>query len=163
MRRDDWHQAVAGFHRDTLLMAALRLAILLDADDRVVSFQAVYHRLKKTCVREGLLQALEVHHGSDDIPPSRTEQIEGFQQTYKTIAWNAHGRLTHLRNRGIAHLTREKMLKSVTLDEIRTLVGIISELATTLRNLCQSQIAFHADLLDEYRDLAKKAIKKAPA
>jgi hypothetical protein len=45
MRRDDWHQAVAGFHRDTLLMAALRLAILLDADDRVVSFQAVYHRL----------------------------------------------------------------------------------------------------------------------
>ena len=55
------------------------------------------------------------------------------------------------------------MLKSVTLDEIRTQVGIISELATTLRNLCQSQIAFHADLLDEYRDLAKKAIKKAPA
>ena len=114
-------------------------------------------------MREGLLQALEVHHGSDDIPPSRTEQIEGFQQTYKTIAWNAHGRLTHLRNRGIAHLTLEKMLKSVTLDEIRTLVGIISELATTLRNLCQSQIAFHADLLDEYRDLAKKVIKKAPA
>jgi hypothetical protein len=23
-RRDDWHQAVVGFHRDTLLMAALR-------------------------------------------------------------------------------------------------------------------------------------------
>ena len=29
-RRNDWHQAIVGFHRDTLLMAALRLAVLLD-------------------------------------------------------------------------------------------------------------------------------------
>ena len=26
-RRDDWHQAIVGFHRDTLLMAALRAAM----------------------------------------------------------------------------------------------------------------------------------------
>jgi hypothetical protein len=53
------------------------------------------------------------------------------------------------------------MLKSVTLNELRTLVAIISQLATTLRDLCQYQLAFHADMLEEYRDLAKKAIKKA--
>jgi hypothetical protein len=162
-RRDDWHQAVVGFHRDTLLMATLRLAILLDANERVVSFQAVYRRLKRPTVREGLLEALEDRHGSDDIPPSRAGLIEEFQQTYNKIDWKVHGRLTHLRNRGIAHLTPEKMLKSVTLDEIRTMVAIISQLATTLRDLCHSQIAFHADLLEEYRDLAKKAIKKVPA
>jgi hypothetical protein len=159
-RRDDWHQAVAGFHRDTLLMAALRAAILLDADERVVSFQAVYHRLETPSVKVGLLQALEDRHGSDDIPPSRAELIEEFRKTYNKIDWKAHGRLTHLRNRGIAHLTPEKMLKSVTLDELRTLVAIISHLATTLRDLCQSKFAFHTDMLEEYRDLAKKAIKK---
>ena len=150
-RRDDWHQAVAGFHRDTLLMAALRAAILLDADDSVVSFQAVYHRLKTPSVKAGLLQALEDRHGSDDIPPSRAELIEEFRQTYNKIDWKAHGRLKHSRNRGIAHLTPEKMLKAVTLDELRTLVAIINHLATTLRDLCQSQFAFHADMLEEYR------------
>jgi hypothetical protein len=161
-RRDDWHQAVTGFHRDTLLMAALRAAVLLDADNRAVSFQAVYHRLKKPSVQAGLLQALEARHGSDDIPPSRADVIEEFRQTYNKIDWKAHGRLTHLRNLGIAHLTPEKMFKSITLEELRTLVAIVSQLATTLRNLCQSQLAFHADMLEEYRDLAKKAIRKAP-
>jgi hypothetical protein len=160
-RRDDWHQAVVGFHRDTLLMAALRAAVLLDADDRVVSFQTVHHRLKRPSVQASLLQTLEERHGSVDIPPSRADLIEEFRQTYNKIDWKSHGRLTNLRNRGIAHLTPEKMLKSVTLNELRTLVAIISHLATTLRDLCQSQFAFHGDMQDEYRDLAKKAIKKA--
>ena len=161
-RCDDWHQAVVGFHRDTLLMAALRAAVLLDADQRVVSFQAVYHRLKTPSVQTGLLQVLEERHGSNDIPPSRTELIEEFRQTYNQIDWKVHGRLTHLRNRAIAHLTHEKMLKSVALGELRTLVAIISQLATTLRDLCQSQLAFHADMLKEYRELAKKVIRKDP-
>jgi hypothetical protein len=141
-------------------MAALRAAVLLDADDRVVSFQAVYHRLKMPSVKECLVQTLEDRHGSDDIQPSWAGLIEDFRQTYNKIDWAAHGRLTHLRNRGIAHLTREKMLKSVTLDELRTLVAIISHLAATLRDLCQSQLAFREDMLIEYRDLAKQAIKK---
>lgn len=160
--RDDWHQAVVGFHRDTLLMAALRLAILLDKNARVVSFQKVYDRLEKPSAREGLLQVLEERHGPDVYSPSRTEQIEEFLQTYNQIDCNAYVRLKNLRNRGIAHLTPEEMLESVTLDEIRTFVAIISQLATTLRNLCQSQIAFRADMLDEYRELAKKAIRTAP-
>jgi len=159
-RRDDWHQAVVGFHRDTVLMAALRAAILLDANDRAVSFQTVYHRLKKPDVQAGLLQALEERHGHDVIPPLRTELIEEFRETYNKIDWNAHGRLKSFRNHGIAHLTPEKMFNSVTFSEMRTLVEVISHLAVTLRNLCQSQFALHADMLEEYRDLAKKAINK---
>jgi hypothetical protein len=162
-RRDDWHQAVVGFHRDTLLMAALRLAILLDKNNRVVSFQKVYDRLEKPSVREGLLQALEERHGPDVYSPSRTEQIEKFQETFDKIDSPARVRLKNLRDRGIVHLTPEEMLESVTLDEIRTMVGIIGQLPTTLRNLCPSQIVIRADMLDEYRDLAKKAIKKVPA
>jgi hypothetical protein len=159
--RDGLHQAVAGFQRDTLLMAVLRAAILLDGNNRVVSFQAVYHRMKKPSVQAGLLQVLEDRHGPDVFPPSRADLIEEFRQTYSKIDWDAYSRLKHLRNLGIAHLTPEKMLKSVTLGELRTLVAIISRLATTLRDLCQSQLAFHADMLEEYRDLAKKAIRKA--
>jgi hypothetical protein len=40
-------------------------------------------------------------------------------------------------NRGIAHLTPEKMLKSITLVELRRPIKIISRLATTLQHLCQ--------------------------
>jgi len=159
-KQDDWHQAVAGFHRDTLMMAALRAAILLDRDETMVSFQAIYHRLKVPDVEAGLLQALEDRYGSDDIPPSRGALIEEFRQSYREIDWNVHGRLVHFRNHGIAHLTPEKLLKSVTLEELRAMVGIIGRLATTLRDLCASQLAFHADMLDEYRELAKKAIRK---
>ena len=65
-----------------------------------------------------------------------------------------HGRLVHLRNRGIAHLTPEEMKNSVTMSELRTLVEIVSRLTATLQHLCQSQI-------DEYRDLAKKVIGKS--
>jgi hypothetical protein len=157
---DDWHQAIVGFQRDTLLMAALRAAILLDRDETMVSFQAVYHRLKEPSVKAGLLQALEGRYGSKHFSPSRTELIEEFLQTYREIDWEVHGRLVHFRNRGIAHLTLKKLLKSVTLEELKTIVGIVCRLATTLRDLCQSRIAFHADALDEYRDLAKKAISK---
>jgi hypothetical protein len=162
-RRDDWHQAIAGFHRDTLLMAVLRVAILLDKNRRVVSFQKVYDCLEKPGAREGLLQTLEERHGPDVFSPSRTEQIEEFRQTFKAIDPQAYARLKSLRNHGIAHLTPEQMFESVTLAEIRTMVGIISQLATTLHSLCPSQIAFRADILDKYRDLARKAIKKASA
>ena len=159
-RRNDWHQAIVGFHRDTLLMAALRLAVLLDKKNRrVVSFQKVYDRLEKPSVREGLLRALEERHGPDVFSPSRTEHIEEFLQTYNQINCDAYGRLKNLRDRGIAHLTPEEMLETVTLDEIRTMVGIVRQLASTLRNLCPSQIVLRADMLDTYRDLAKKAIK----
>jgi hypothetical protein len=60
------------------------------------------------------------------------------------------------RNRGIAHLTPEKMLKSITLGELRALIAIISRLATTLQHLWQVQGAFRSDMLDEYRELAKR-------
>ena len=43
--------------------------------------------------------------------------------------------------------------------ELRAMIGIVGRLATTLRDLCQSQIVFHEDTSDEYRELVKRAIK----
>jgi hypothetical protein len=156
----DWRQPVVGFHRDTLLMAALRTAILLDRDERVVSFQSIYHRLKTGAVETQLLQALEDRYGGNEVSPSRTELVAQFKKIYAEIDWGVHGRLTHFRNRGIAHLAIEELKKSVTIAELRTLVDIIGRLATTLRDLCQVPIPFQPDVLDEYRELAVTAIRR---
>jgi len=156
----DWRQPVAVLHRDALMMAALRTCILLDRDEQMVSFQAVHRRLKEPDVVASLLQALEERKGFDSLPPSRTELIEEFRQTYGEIDWKVHGRLTHFRNRGITHLTPEEMTTSVTMAELRTLIQIVSRLTATMQHLCQTQTAFRADLLAEYRDRAKRTINR---
>jgi hypothetical protein len=158
-QHEDWREAVWCFQRDGLVMAALRAAILLDPNERVLSFESVYRRLEKPDVQAALLQTLEDRHGPDVIPPSRAELVDEFRETFRKIDLDAYRRLRHFRNRGIAHLTPEKMLKSVTLDELRTLVAIISRLATTLQHLCQVQSAFHPEMLHEYRELAKRTFK----
>jgi hypothetical protein len=150
------HRAIVGMQRDTLFMAALRAAVLLDRDETTVSFQAIHHLLKKPNVEAGLLQALETVAGRMICC---ADLINEFRQTYQEIDWKAHGRLVHLRNLGIAHLTRGQMSKSVTLKELRTIIRIIGRLATTLRKLCQSQIVFHDGTPEKYRDLAKRVIR----
>ena len=153
-----WRKPVWVLHRDALLMAVLRLSILLDREDRVLSFQSVHRLLKDPSVVAVLLQALEDREGSDVFSSSRTELIEEFRQIYREINWKVHGRLVHLRNLGIAHLTPEEMTKSVTLDELRTMVEVVVRLTVSLQHLCQTQTAFRPDMLNEYRDLARKAM-----
>lgn len=159
----DWRQAVSVLHRDALMMAALRVSILLDRNNRMLSFQSVHRLLKDPGVVAALLQALEDRHGPDVLPPSRTDLIEEFRQVYSEIDWRMHGRLVHLRNRGIAHLTPEEMTKSVTFSELRTMVEIISRLTANLQHLCQTETAFQPDILDEYRKLARKTMIRPAA
>jgi hypothetical protein len=152
----DWRQPFAVLHRDAVMMTVVRVSILLDRDD--VSFQAIHRLLKEPSVIAALLQALEDRHGSGVYSPSRTELIEEFRQIYGEIDWKVHGRLVHLRNLGIAHLTPEEMTKSVTFDELRTLVEVIVRLTSNLQHLCQTQTAFRADAMNEYRELARKTM-----
>jgi hypothetical protein len=157
----DWRQPIAVLHRNAFMMAAMRVCILLDRDDQMVSFQALHRVLKDASTVASLLQALEDRHGSDVFQPSRTELIEDFRRTYNEIDWKVHGRLVHFRNRGIAHLTLEEMKKSVTIAELRALVDIVGWLTATLQHLCQTPTAFHADLLEEYRDRARRTVKRS--
>jgi hypothetical protein len=157
--KSDWRGPLWVLQRDALLMAVLRVSILLDRDDRMLSFQSVHRLLKNPSVVAALLQALEDRHGPDFVlPPSRTVLIEEFRRIYGEIDWKVHGRLVHLRNRGIAHLAPEDMTKSITLDELRTMVEIVSRLTTNLQHLCQTQTAFRPDMLNEYRELARKTM-----
>jgi hypothetical protein len=157
----EWRQPVAVLHRDGIMMTVLRVSILLDRDDQMLSFQAVNRFLKDPDVVAALLLALEGRRGPDVFEPSRTALIEEWRKIYGEIDWNVHGRLVHLRNRGIAHLTPEELTKSVTMAEIRTLVGIVSRLTATLQHLCQTETAFRTDISDEYRKLARETMMRA--
>jgi hypothetical protein len=160
---NDWRQAAAGFQDGTLMMAALRAALLLDRDDAKVSFQTIHRRLKSGAVQDDLKQSLAQRHGFDDVfPPSRDELIAAFFEAYSEIDWEVHGRLKHFRNLGIAHLTVEKMTKSITLDELRKFVSIISRLTATIQQLCHTPTAFREWMLEEYREIARKAMMKNP-
>jgi hypothetical protein len=162
-KTDDWQQAALGFQDGTLMMAALRAALLLDRDDTKVSFQTMHSRLKSKSVQSGLKELLSEKHGSGDIfPPSRDELIADFLKIYSEIDWKVHGRLTHFRNLGIAHLTIEKMTKSITFNELRKLVSIISRLTSVVQQLCHTPTAFREWMLEDYRDIARKAIAKKP-
>jgi hypothetical protein len=156
----DWRQPLSVLHRDALLMAALRVEVLLDADSSVVSFQTVYHSLKEQAVQAELLMAIEAERGPDVFSPARPELIEQYLRTYREIDWKAHGRLKHFRNFDIAHLLPDPRSKSVTIAELRTMVEIVSRLAGTLQRLVQTNTAFHDDMADECRDQVKRTVAK---
>ena len=158
-RTADWQQAAAGFQDGTLMMAALRVALLLDRDETKVSFQTINVRLKSKPVQAALKQALDKKYGFDEpFPPSRDELIASFFDLYSEINWAVHSRLTHFRNMGIAHLTVERMTKSITFDELREFVSIISRLASVLQQLCHTPTAFRESMLEDYRDIARKTL-----
>ena len=160
---DDWQQAAAGFQDGTLMMAALRATLLLDRDETKVSFQTIHRRLKSVAVQDVLKQSLAEAHGPDDVfPPSRDELIAEFLEAYSEIDWKVHGRLTHFRNLGIAHLTVDKMTKSITFDELRKFVSIISRLTAVIQRLCHTPTVFREWMLEDYREIARKAMMKTP-
>jgi len=64
-------------------MAALRVAILLDADTTVVSFQTVYRALKEPAVQTALLKELEARRGLDVFTPTRDEITAEYLRTYR--------------------------------------------------------------------------------
>ena len=89
----DWRKPLSVLHRGALMMAALRVSILLDRNDQMLSFQSVHRLLKDPRVVAALLQALEDGHGPDVLLPSRTDLIEEFRQIYCEIDWKMHGLL----------------------------------------------------------------------
>lgn len=158
----EWRQPVAVLHRDALLMAALRVSILLDADPTAVSFQTAYHALKDPTVQATLLQELDAKCGPDVFTPTRSDLIGTYLQTYGEIDWKVHGRLVHLRNSGIAHLTLDQLKKSVTLSELRTMVEIVTRLASTMQQLLHTDTAFHGDMVEQCSEQVKRVVDCGP-
>jgi len=157
----DWREPVTILHRDAVLMAALRIAVLLDSDPKLLSFQSFYRRFIDARVRAALLQFLEGRIGPDVFDPSRSDQIDDFVRAYREIDWKAYGRLINLRNRGIAHLTLDALKKSVTVEELRAMVRIVGQLAAQIQSLFQLNSAFRTDIDLQSRDRVKAVIVTA--
>jgi hypothetical protein len=159
-QQGEWRQPVSVLQRDALLMAALRVSLLLDADPKAVSFQTVYHSLKETTVQAALLHALDAKRGPDVVTPTRADLIGTYLKTYGEIDWNVHRRLVHFRNLGIAHLTLDQLTKSVTFAELRTMVEVVTRLASTMQHLLQTETAFHYNMVEECSDQVKRVINR---
>jgi hypothetical protein len=139
-------------------MTAVRLHLLLDKDEKAVSFQTVYHRLKLPEVAEALAQLM----GDDPFQPQHIEDdvrhsIKQFLCVYRAIDWDdLHGRLTHFRNLGIVHLSKTRPTKTITQDELRTLVGEVKALSESLA-VFQSKERFIQE--DEITDRSDRATR----
>jgi len=148
-------------------MAVLRVALLLDGkpdvlpdceqDDRATT--VLSFALKEPAVQAALLQYLEGKHGADHFSPSRTDLLEKYSLIYSEIDWSVYSRLRHLRNLGIAHLTLSEVTRSVTMAELRAMVGIIIRLALTLQHLLQTNSSLHETDPEECREQIKAVIK----
>jgi hypothetical protein len=100
-----------GYRGDAISMTAVRLALLLDADPKLVSFQNVYRRLERPEVVDALVRRARDKSPWAEALEDRVEEnirasVASFLSIYRAIDWrDLHGRLQHFRNRGLAHLT----------------------------------------------------------
>jgi hypothetical protein len=158
---DDAWQTALGYRGDTISLTVVRLALLLDRDPTVVSFQHIYSRLKRpdvvdllvyrACHASPLAEALD-DRIADDVRASTRR----FLETYTAIDWHdLHGRLKHFRNRGLVHLPPEQIEKRVSYAEIRSLAQSVTVLAECLMPFDPNGVPVRLDEISDWSDHAK--------
>jgi hypothetical protein len=158
---DDAWQTALGYRGDTISLTVVRLALLLDRDPTVVSFQRIYNYLKRPDVVDLLVyracHASELAEALDDrVADDVRASTKRFLETYTAIDWhNLHGRLQHFRNRGLVHLTPEQIEKRVSYAEIRSLVHSVTVLAECLLPFDPNGVSVRLDEIDDWSNHAK--------
>jgi hypothetical protein len=158
---DDAWQTALGYRGDAVSLTVVRVALLLDRDTKVVSFQHIYSCLKRpdvvdllvhrACHASPLAEALD-DRIADDVRASTRR----FLDTYAAIDWHdLHGRLLHSRNRGLVHLTPEQIEKRVSYAEIRSLVHSVTVLGECLMPFDPNGVAVRLDEIDDWSSHAK--------
>jgi hypothetical protein len=164
---DDAWQTALGYRGDTISVTVMRLALLLDRDPSVVSFQHIYSFLKRPDVVDLLVfracHASELAEVLDDrISDDVRASVRRFLETYTAIDWHdLHGRLQQFRNRGLVHLTPEQIEKRVTYAEIRSLVQSVTVLAECLLPFDPDHVAVRLDEIDDWSNHAKSVWEAA--
>jgi hypothetical protein len=134
-------EIASGYRGDAISMTAVRLALLLDADPKVVSFQNVYRRLERPEVVDALVRRARGKSPWAEALEDRVEEnirasVESFLSIYRAIDWHdLHGRLQHFRNHGLAHLPPQQIKRRVTFAEIRSLVRSVAALGASRRSI----------------------------
>jgi len=128
---------------------------LLDRDDRVDSFQSVHRCLRYPEVVDALVRvACEYHWEPETAEERLRHSVNEFLRIFGTINWRLHGRLTHFRNLGIAHLGAQ-LRERPTYDELRDLVRLVRNLAAHLEPLTEGTLASVSD--DEIEERTRRA------
>jgi hypothetical protein len=164
---DDAWQTTLGYRGATVSLTVIRLALLLDRDPTVVSFQHIYCCLKRPDVVDLLVR--RACHASplaevldDRIADDVRASIKRFLETYRAIDWDdLHGRLQHFRNRGLVHLTPEQIEKRVSYAEIRSLVHSVTVLAECLTPFDPSGVSVRLNEIDDWSNHARLAWEAA--
>lgn len=136
---------------ECVLITALRVYALFDADHSKVSFQRVHRHLKRPEVRMDLAQRAAGWGGGPSSEYQATEissRIDLFRETYSGIDWKAHGRLMRLRNIDIAHVTEQKVQDSITYAELQQFMGLACMMIGALSFITSG----HHDRSDEWID-----------
>jgi hypothetical protein len=143
------------------MMAVIRVVLLLDDKPDSVSFQTVYHRLKRDEVQIALIK--RVFGDNDSI-----EEIFGrapvitlteFLANYASIDWSIFSRLKHFRNLGIAHLSTSRLSKKVQLDELKLMANIVAKLGDQLVALCRTDFAHIEGMLEDWSNRGFSILK----
>jgi hypothetical protein len=152
----DRREIASGYRGDCAFTAVSRLFLLLDRDPKLISFQTLYIKLQSEAVVTLLLKRLD----EDDFSTSRTAELANdavqlFLRTYRSIDWqDLHGRLVHFRNRGVAHLTPQKIEKRVTYAELKTLSFAVATMGECMEPFAKNEIPLRADEIKEWSDRA---------
>jgi hypothetical protein len=152
----DCREIASGYRGDCAFTAVSRLSLLLDRDPKLVSFQTLYTKLQSETVVTLLLKRLD----DNEFSISRTaelakDSVQRFLQTYRSIDWqDLHGRLVHFRNRGVAHLTPQKIEKRVTYAELKTLSLAVAIMGECMEPFAKDDVPVRKDEIKEWSDRA---------
>lgn len=152
----DRREIAAGYRGDCAFTAVSRLSLLLDRDPKLVSFQTLYTKLQSEAVVALLLNKLD----EEEFSGCRTTEVandavQRFLRTYRSIDWHdLHGRLVHFRNRGVAHLTPQKIEKRVTYAELKTLCLAVAVMGECMEPFAKDGVPLREDEIEEWSDRA---------
>jgi hypothetical protein len=152
----DRREIASGYRGDCAFTAVSRLSLLLDRDPSLVSFQPIYTKLQSDATVTLLVEVIS----EDSIFPSSVaaearEAIKRFLKIYRSIDWqDLHGRLVHFRNRGIAHLTPQKIEKRVTYAEVETLARAVAIMGECMVPFVKDAVPLREDEIEEWSDRA---------
>ena len=150
----DRREIAAGYRSDCAFTAVSRLFLLLDRNPSQVSFQTIYTKLQSEAVVATLLERLDEFSTSSAVDLAN-DAVQRFLKTYRSIDWqDLHGRLVHFRNRGVAHLTPQKIEKRVAYAELGRLALAVTIMGECMEPFAKDAVPLREEEIREWSDRA---------